>query len=55
MSCGNISPSNIDSCKELVIKAVYYIDKKDVKFINGKMVIKRKYGKHKRKIIKEVL
>jgi len=37
------------------IKTIYYIDKKDIKFVDGKMIIKRKYGKHKREIIKQVL
>lgn len=37
---------------KLNIVAYYIIDEKDLKYKNGKFRLKRKYGKHKREVIK---
>ena len=43
----------MEKCNDnLNIVAYYFIDEKDLKYENGYVRIKRKYGKHKREIIK---
>jgi hypothetical protein len=43
----------MNKCNDkLNIVAYYIIDEKDVKYENGNVILKRKYGKHKREVIK---
>lgn len=48
-----IKKQKMNQCNDKInIVAYYFIDEKDLKYENGKVRLKRKYGKYKREIIK---
>lgn len=55
MSCLNITPPQIKCNDEPKIKTVFLINTSDTRIQNGKVVLKRKYGKFKRPVYKKYL
>jgi hypothetical protein len=52
MTCLNITPSPIRCNNEPKIKSILIIKASDARIENGKVVLKRKYGKFKRPVYK---